>query len=328
MEVLLAAPRSFCAGVERAVDMVENALRVHGPPIWVRRQIVHNAHVVTRLEALGAIFVDELDQIPDGATVVFSAHGVAPAVRAEAARRGLHVIDATCPLVAKVHAEARRFAARGDTVLLIGHDGHDEVEGTLGQIPGIRLVGDVADAATVEVDDPRRVAYLTQTTLAAGETAAIVGTLRDRFPGLAGPAAGDICYATTNRQEAVAAIAAASDVVLVVGSANSSNSQRLVEVARRHGTPAHLIEDAGEIRSEWVDGVRTVGLTAGASAPPHLVAEVIAALGPDTVTEHRVTDENVTFVLPPALRDPGSPGYRPGTHPGAAPGLRERQSFR
>ncbi|MFD1373327.1 4-hydroxy-3-methylbut-2-enyl diphosphate reductase [Actinoplanes sichuanensis] len=328
MEVLLAAPRSFCAGVERAVDMVENALRLLGPPVWVRRQIVHNAHVVTRLEALGAIFVDELDQIPDGATVVFSAHGVAPVVRAEAARRGLHVIDATCPLVAKVHTEARRFAARGDTVLLIGHDGHDEVEGTLGQIPGIRLVGDTADAAAIEVDDPRRVAYLTQTTLAADETAAIVGTLRDRFPELTGPETDDICYATTNRQRAVAAIAEASDVVLVVGSANSSNSQRLVEVARRNGTPAHLVEDAGQIRSEWVAGVRTVGLTAGASAPPHLVDEVIAALAPEIVTEHRVTDENVTFVLPQALRDPGAPGYRPGTHPGATPGSRERQSLR
>jgi 4-hydroxy-3-methylbut-2-enyl diphosphate reductase len=330
MEVLLAAPRSFCAGVERAVDMVENALRRHGPPIWVRRQIVHNAHVVARLEAAGAIFVDELDQIPDGATVVFSAHGVAPAVRADAGRRGLHVIDATCPLVAKVHTEARRFAARGDTVLLIGHAGHDEVEGTLGQVPGIRLVGDVATAGTVPVEDPRRVSYLTQTTLAADETTAIVDALRDRFPGLAGPDTDDICYATTNRQEAVAAIAAACDLVLVVGSANSSNSSRLVEVARRHGTPAHLIEDAAGIRPEWLDGVRTVGLTAGASAPPHLVDEVIAALGPEAVTEHRVTEENVTFLLPPELRDPHPgtrPGYRPGIHPGATPGAGERQSF-
>jgi 4-hydroxy-3-methylbut-2-enyl diphosphate reductase len=319
MEVLLAAPRSFCAGVERAVDMVENALHRHGPPIWVRRQIVHNTHVVARLEAAGAIFVDELDQVPEGATVVFSAHGVAPAVRADAARRGLHVIDATCPLVAKVHTEARRFTARGDTVLLIGHAGHDEVEGTLGQVPGIRLVGDVAAAGTVDVDDPRRVSYLTQTTLAADEITAIVGALRDRFPEITGPDTDDICYATTNRQEAVAAIAAACDLVLVVGSANSSNSARLVEVARRHGTPAHLIEDATQIRTDWLDGVRTLGLTAGASAPPHLVDEVIAALGPDTVTEHRVTDENVTFLLPPALRDP-SPGTRPAYRPGSPPG--------
>jgi 4-hydroxy-3-methylbut-2-enyl diphosphate reductase len=302
MEVLLAAPRSFCAGVERAVDMVDQALHLHGPPVYVRRQIVHNAHVVARLEARGAIFVDELDQVPDGATVVFSAHGVAPAVRDDAARRGLGVIDATCPLVTKVHTEARRFAARGDTVLLIGHAGHDEIEGTLGQVPGIRLVSSAAEAATVEVANPRRVSYLTQTTLAADETAAVVGVLKARFPGLTGPDTDDICYATTNRQQAVAAIAASCDVVLVVGSANSSNSQRLVEVARRHGTPAHLIEDAGEIRPEWLAGVRTVGLTAGASAPPHLVDEVITFLGPDRVTEHRVADENVTFLLPPTLR--------------------------
>jgi 4-hydroxy-3-methylbut-2-enyl diphosphate reductase len=302
MEVLLAAPRSFCAGVERAVDMVDQALHLHGPPVYVRRQIVHNAHVVARLEARGAIFVDELDQVPDGATVVFSAHGVAPAVRDDAARRGLGVIDATCPLVTKVHTEARRFAARGDTVLLIGHAGHDEIEGTLGQVPGIRLVSSAAEAATVEVANPRRVSYLTQTTLAADETAAVVGVLKARFPGLTGPDTDDICYATTNRQQAVTAIAASCDVVLVVGSANSSNSQRLVEVARRHGTPAHLIEDAGEIRPEWLAGVRTVGLTAGASAPPHLVDEVITFLGPDRVTEHRVADENVTFLLPPTLR--------------------------
>jgi 4-hydroxy-3-methylbut-2-enyl diphosphate reductase len=302
MEVLLAAPRSFCAGVERAVDMVDQALHLHGPPVYVRRQIVHNAHVVARLEARGAIFVDELDQVPDGATVVFSAHGVAPAVRDDAARRGLGVIDATCPLVTKVHTEARRFAARGDTVLLIGHAGHDEIEGTLGQVPGIRLVSSAAEAATVEVANPRRVSYLTQTTLAADETAAVVGVLKARFPGLNGPDTDDICYATTNRQQAVTAIAASCDVVLVVGSANSSNSQRLVEVARRHGTPAHLIEDAGEIRPEWLAGVRTVGLTAGASAPPHLVDEVITFLGPDRVTEHRVADENVTFLLPPMLR--------------------------
>jgi 4-hydroxy-3-methylbut-2-enyl diphosphate reductase len=302
MEVLLAAPRSFCAGVERAVDMVDQALHLHGPPVYVRRQIVHNAHVVARLEARGAIFVDELDQVPDGATVVFSAHGVAPAVRDDAARRGLGVIDATCPLVTKVHTEARRFAARGDTVLLIGHAGHDEIEGTLGQVPGIRLVSSAAEAATVEVANPRRVSYLTQTTLAADETAAVVGVLKARFPGLTGPDTDDICYATTNRQQAVAAIAASCDVVLVVGSANSSNSQRLVEVARRHGTLAHLIEDAGEIRPEWLAGVRAVGLTAGASAPPHLVDEVITFLGPDRVTEHRVADENVTFLLPPTLR--------------------------
>lgn len=299
MEVLLAAPRSFCAGVERAVDMVDQALRLHGPPVYVRRQIVHNAHVVAGLEARGAIFVDELDTVPDGAVVVFSAHGVAPAVRSDATRRGLDVIDATCPLVAKVHAEARRFAARGDTVLLIGHAGHDEVEGTLGQVPGIHLVEDVAAARSLEVPGAR-IAYVTQTTLAADETREIIDTLQSRYPEINGP--DDICYATTNRQDAVIAIAAACDLVLVVGSANSSNSLRLAEVARRHGTPAHLIEDAGEIRPEWLEGVSTVGLTAGASAPPHLVDEVITFLRPDRVTEHRVAEENITFLLPPTLR--------------------------
>ncbi|GAA1635968.1 4-hydroxy-3-methylbut-2-enyl diphosphate reductase [Actinoplanes couchii] len=302
MEVLLAAPRSYCAGVERAVGMVERALRLHGSPVYVRRQIVHNAHVVAGLEARGVIFVDELDAVPDGAVVVFSAHGVAPAVRAEAARRDLDVIDATCPLVAKVHAEARRFAARGDTVLLIGHEGHDEVEGTLGQVPGVQLISEISEIPDLRVPDPRRVSYLTQTTLAADETTAVVTALRAKFPDLSGPDTSDICYATTNRQEAVSAIAPACDLVLVVGSANSSNSVRLVEVARRHGTPAHLIEDAGEIDPGWLDGVHTIGLTAGASAPPHLVDEVITALNPARVTEHRVTDENITFVLP------GKPG--------------------
>ncbi|WP_045746947.1 MULTISPECIES: 4-hydroxy-3-methylbut-2-enyl diphosphate reductase [Actinoplanes] len=309
--VVLAAPRSFCAGVERAVDMVEQALRLRGAPVYVRRQIVHNTHVVTGLEARGAIFVDELDEVPDDATVVFSAHGVAPAVRTEAADRGLDVIDATCPLVAKVHTEARRFAARGDTVLLIGHAGHDEVEGTLGQVPGIRLVQDVAEAREVAVGDPRRVSYLTQTTLAVQESDAVVDELRARFPELAGPDTDDICYATTNRQEAVAAIADECDLVLVVGSANSSNSLRLVEVAQRRGVDAYLIEDAGDVRPQWLDGVRAVGLTAGASAPPHLVDEVIArlaGLGPVTVTERRTSEENIVFVLPPSLRPAGGDG--------------------
>ncbi|HWS35385.1 MAG TPA: 4-hydroxy-3-methylbut-2-enyl diphosphate reductase [Actinoplanes sp.] len=302
MEVLLAAPRSFCAGVERAVDMVDRALRLHGPPVYVRRQIVHNAHVVAGLEARGVIFVEELDAVPDGAVVVFSAHGVAPAVRAEAARRELGVIDATCPLVAKVHTEARRFAARGDTVLLIGHPGHDETEGTLGQVPGLQLVSRISDISDLEVADARRVSYLTQTTLAAEETGAVIDALRARFPDLSGPDTADICYATTNRQEAVTAIAARCDLMLVVGSSNSSNSLRLVEVARRHGTPAHLIEDATEIRPEWLHDVHTVGLTAGASAPPHLVDEVITALAPTRITEHRTAEENITFVLPNPLR--------------------------
>ncbi|GAA2559861.1 4-hydroxy-3-methylbut-2-enyl diphosphate reductase [Winogradskya consettensis] len=304
--VVMAAPRSFCAGVERAIDMVDQVLRQRGAPVYVRRQIVHNAHVVAGLQDRGAIFVDELDDVPDGSTVVLSAHGVAPAVRAEAGRRDLDVVDATCPLVTKVHSEARRYAARGDTVLLIGHDGHDEVEGTLGQIPGqIRLVQDAGEARTVTVPDPGRVSYLTQTTLAADETGAVIDALRDRFPDLAGPDTDDICYATTNRQEAVTAIADRCDLVLVVGSANSSNSQRLVEVAARRGTPAHLIEDASRVRPEWLVDARTIGVTAGASAPPHLVDELVAALGglgPLTVTEHRTSEETVTFVLPPALR--------------------------
>jgi 4-hydroxy-3-methylbut-2-enyl diphosphate reductase len=301
--VLLAAPRSFCAGVERAVEIVEHALAGRGRPVYVRKQIVHNAHVVAGLETRGAVFVDELDEVPRGATVVFSAHGVSPAVRAEAARRGLDVIDATCPLVTKVHTEARRFATRGDTVLLIGHGGHEEVEGTLGEAPEqTLLVEDVAQAWAVTVPDPERVSYLTQTTLAVDETAEILGVLRSRFPFLKGPASDDICYATTNRQRSLSAVAADADLVLVIGSANSSNSVRLVEIARRGGTPAHLIDDASGIRPEWLEGVRTVGLTAGASAPPRLVEEVVAALGPVTVLERETATETIRFTLPPAVR--------------------------
>jgi 4-hydroxy-3-methylbut-2-enyl diphosphate reductase len=305
--VLLASPRSFCAGVERAIEIVEHALAQRGRPVYVRKQIVHNAHVVADLEARGAVFVDELDEVPPGATVVFSAHGVAPAVRSQAGKRSLRVIDATCPLVTKVHNEARRFAARGDTVLLIGHAGHEEVEGTLGEAAGSTvLVQDVAAARTVEVPDPARVSYLTQTTLAVDETAEIVEALRARFPALRGPGSDDICYATTNRQRALTAVAADADLVLVVGSANSSNSVRLVELARRGGTPAYLIDDAGGIRPEWLEGVRVVGLTAGASAPPRLVEEVVAALGPDTVVERMTATESIHFTLPAAVR-PGSP---------------------
>jgi 4-hydroxy-3-methylbut-2-enyl diphosphate reductase len=297
--VLLASPRSFCAGVERAIDVVRDLLDERGGPLHVRKQIVHNAHVVAELEAAGAVFVDELDEVPGGSTVVFSAHGVSPAVRADAEARGLEVVDATCPLVAKVHAQARRFAGRGDTVVLIGHAGHEEVDGTLGEAPGSTvLVESVADVARVRVPDPRRVSYLTQTTLSAHETAEIVAALRARFPALRGPAGADICYATTNRQDALAAIAADADLVLVVGSANSSNSVRLVELARRAGTPAHLVEDAGAIDPAWLDGVAVVGLTAGASAPPGLVDEVVAALGrrgPVAVQERRVTEETVRF---------------------------------
>jgi 4-hydroxy-3-methylbut-2-enyl diphosphate reductase len=304
--VLLASPRSFCAGVERAIVVVERLLDRRGGPVYVRKQIVHNSYVVAYLTARGAVFVDELDAVPDGATVVFSAHGVSPAVRSEAAGRGLEVIDATCPLVTKVHAEARRFAARGDTVILIGHVGHEEVEGTLGEAPErtvlVQTAGEVAD---LEVADPARVSYLTQTTLAVDETTEIIQALRARFPALRGPASEDICYATTNRQLALKAIAAQSDLVLVVGSANSSNSLRLVELARRRNTPSYLIDGPGDIRPEWLNGVGVLGLTAGASAPPRLVDAVIAALaelGPVTVVEHETTRESVHFTLPPAVR--------------------------
>jgi 4-hydroxy-3-methylbut-2-en-1-yl diphosphate reductase len=304
--VWLASPRSFCAGVERAIAVVEQLLKARGGPIYVRKQIVHNTHVVADLEARGAVFVDELDGVPDSATVVFSAHGVSPAVRAEAASRGLETIDATCPLVTKVHAEARRFAARGDTVVLIGHAGHEEIEGTLGEAPDQTiLVQSVDDVAELAVADPQRVSYLTQTTLAVDETTEIIQALRARFPALRGPASDDICYATTNRQHALQAIADQSDLVLVVGSKNSSNSLRLVELAQRHGTPSYLIDDPGDIRAEWLDRVEVVGVTAGASAPPKLVDAVIAALfelGPVTVVEREITRENIRFALPPVLR--------------------------
>jgi 4-hydroxy-3-methylbut-2-enyl diphosphate reductase len=300
--VLLASPRAFCAGVERAIDIVELALQRYPRPVYVRRQIVHNAHVVADLERQGAVFVDELDEVPDGTTVLFSAHGVAPAVRDEAARRGLNVIDATCPLVAKVHTEARRFAARGDTVLLVGHEGHDETEGTLGEVPGrIHLVQNIEEAERIRVEDPDKVAVLLQTTLAADDAAETVSVLRRRFPLIESSPTDDICYATTNRQQAVKDIAADSDVVIVLGSENSSNSKRLVEVAQRAGAKAHLADDASQIRPEWLHGKRTVGITAGASAPPNLVDEVVAmlrALGPVDVDERVVAAENVRFTLP------------------------------
>jgi (E)-4-hydroxy-3-methyl-but-2-enyl pyrophosphate reductase len=302
--VLLAAPRSFCAGVERAIDVVRDLLAEQGVdevvgPLHVRKQIVHNAHVVAELEAAGAVFVDELDEVPAGATVVFSAHGVSPAVRAAAAARDLRVVDATCPLVAKVHAEARRFATHGDTVVFIGHAGHEETEGTLGEAPRATvLVETVEDVARIRVPDPDHVSYLTQTTLSVHETAEIVAALRARFPTLRGPGSADICYATTNRQDALAAIAEDAELVLVVGSTNSSNSVRLVELARRAGTPAHLVEDAAAIDPDWLAGVAVVGLTAGASAPPRLVDDVLAALGrlgPVHVEERRVARETVHF---------------------------------
>ncbi|GAB2464139.1 4-hydroxy-3-methylbut-2-enyl diphosphate reductase [Jatrophihabitans fulvus] len=300
--VLLASPRSFCAGVERAIDIVERALQRYPHPVYVRRQIVHNAHVVSDLEHRGAVFVEELDEVPDGATVVFSAHGVAPAVRDEAVRRELSVVDATCPLVAKVHAEARRFAGRGDSVLLIGHDGHDETEGTLGEVPGrIQLVQTPADAATVEVGDPQRVSFLMQTTLALEEASETVDVLRRRFPALQSSATDDICYATTNRQQAVRDIAADCDLVIVVGSRNSSNSLRLVEVAERLGAAAHLVDDATDLDPRWLEGAGRVGITAGASAPPHLVDEIVGtlrALGDVHVDERVSATEQITFSLP------------------------------
>ncbi len=300
--VVLAAPRSFCAGVQRAIDVVELALQRYPHPVYVRRQIVHNAHVVAELRRQGAVFVEELDEVPDGSTVVFSAHGVAPAVHAEAERRQLTVIDATCPLVTKVHNRARRFLARGDTVFLIGHAGHDETEGTMGQAPGqITLIENAAEAERVTVEDPTRVALLMQTTLAVDEVADTVEVLQRRFPQIKSANSDDICYATTNRQQAVSAIADEADVVIVLGSGNSSNSLRLVEVAERHGAPAHLIDDVTELRPEWLTGRTSVGITAGASAPAHLVDEVIAALGalgPLEVVERVITNEGVAFALP------------------------------
>jgi 4-hydroxy-3-methylbut-2-enyl diphosphate reductase len=305
-KIILAGPRSFCAGVERAIEIVERVLERHGAPVYVRRQIVHNAHVVGSLADRGAVFVEELDEVPDGSVVVFSAHGVAPAVRAEAARRGLDVVDATCPLVAKVHTEARRFADQGYQVVLIGHAGHDEVEGTLGEAPGIvTLAETAADVARLWPADESRVAYLMQTTLAADEARSVEEALRERFPAVRGPGSDDICYATTNRQQAVAAVAADADLVLVVGSANSSNSLRLVETAQRTGSPAYLIEDVGQIQLGWLAGARVIGLTAGASAPPALIDEVIASLrglGHVEVSERVVATESVTFTLPKEVR--------------------------
>jgi len=305
-QVLLAGPRSFCAGVERAIEIVERALERQGEPIYVRKQIVHNTRVVGDLESRGAVFVDELDQVPDGATVVFSAHGVSPAVRQDASRRGLAVIDATCPLVSKVHAEARRFAADGYTVALIGHAGHEEVEGTLGEAPSSTvLVQTPEDVAALRPRDGERVAYLMQTTLSMDEAAQVSGALRERFPAVRGPGSDDICYATTNRQVAVRAVAAESDLVLVAGSANSSNSVRLVEACERNGTPAHLIDSAADIELGWLTGVSTVGLTAGASAPPAVVEEIISALaglGPLSVSERVTTTESIRFGLPKEVR--------------------------
>ncbi|WP_433559823.1 4-hydroxy-3-methylbut-2-enyl diphosphate reductase [Pseudonocardia xinjiangensis] len=300
--VELAEPRSFCAGVERAIEVVDRALVRFGAPVYVRRQIVHNAHVVRGLESRGAVFVQEVEEIPRGAVAVLAAHGVAPAVRDQARVRDLSVIDATCPLVAKVHTEVRRYSDRGNTVFLIGHSDHEEVEGTVGEAPDdVVVVEDVAAARTVQPRDAARVAYAMQTTLAVDEAEEIADVLRGRFPGLAGPRRDDICYATTNRQRAVRAVAATADLVLVVGSPNSSNSRRLAEVAGRDGVPAHLVDDVGELDLRWLAGVQRVGVTAGASAPDHLVDDVVSCLsglGPVTVTTATTGTESITFTLP------------------------------
>jgi 4-hydroxy-3-methylbut-2-enyl diphosphate reductase len=301
-EVLLAGPRSFCAGVDRAVRIVERALQRFGAPVYVRRQIVHNSHVVRSLQLRGAVFVDELDMVPDGSIVVLAAHGVAPAVRRDAEARRLHVIDGTCPLVTKVHSEVRRFAAKGNTVVLIGHPEHEEVVGTRGEAPdSVVVVADVAAAARVQPTDPAKLAYVMQTTLAANEAEQTAAVLRERFPAILGPTQDDICYATTNRQAAVREVARRCELVLVLGSPNSSNSHRLVEVAQRCGPPAYLVDDVSAVDLRWLAGVRRVGITAGASAPPHLVDELVgclSGLGPMTVEEVKVVEENVQFTLP------------------------------
>lgn len=305
--VVVAAPRGYCAGVDRAVITVEKALEVYGPPVYVRKQIVHNRHVVETLESRGAIFVEELDEVPVGATVVFSAHGVSPAVHTEAAARGLKTIDATCPLVTKVHNEARRFAAQDIQILLIGHSGHEEVEGTAGEAPEhITLVEHPDDVPGVEVVDPAKVAWLSQTTLSVDETWATVSRLREKFPALMDPPSDDICYATQNRQSAVKQIAAGTDLVIVVGSQNSSNSVRLVEVALEAGAKAsYRVDNASEIDPAWLAGVNSVGVTSGASVPDELVQGVLGLLtehGFPPAVEEVLTEENLVFALPPELR--------------------------
>ena len=303
--IILAKPRGFCAGVDRAIETVNAALTLYGAPIYVRKEIVHNRHVVDELRAKGAVFVEELAEVPDGATAVFSAHGVSPAVRQDAQQRRLRVIDATCPLVTKVHVEAGRFAREGCTIILIGHEGHDEVIGTMGEAPqAIRLVGSVAEATRIEVPDPSRVAVITQTTLSVDDTRDILEALKRRFPQLTLPPKDDICYATQNRQMAVKRIVKDADLVLVVGAQNSSNSLRLVEVAQQSGKPAHLIDSVQAIQPAWLEDVQTVGLTSGASAPEHLVQDVVRYLermGARLVEEWDVVPESVNFGLPPEL---------------------------
>jgi len=306
-KVVLAAPRGYCAGVDRAVQTVERALDLHGAPIYVRKEIVHNKHVVEELSARGAIFVEEETEVPEGEMVVFSAHGVAPAVHDNAERRRLRTIDATCPLVTKVHVEARKFAADGYTIILNGHEGHEEVEGTTGEAPeNIILVQTAEEVDELEVPDPERVAFITQTTLSVNETAEIIARLREKFPAIASPKSDDICYATTNRQIAVKQLARECDLVLVIGSTNSSNSNRLVEVAREHGAASHLIDNHAEVQEQWLEGVETVGITSGASAPEELVeslVELFRERGAEEVSELRTVHEDVRFMLPKEIRD-------------------------
>lgn len=301
-EILLVRPRGFCAGVERAIAIVELAIEKFGAPVYVKHAIVHNRHVVERLQSMGAVFVEELKDIPKGARAIYSAHGVSPAVREEAGRRELAVVDATCPLVTKVHTEARRFAAEGRTIFLIGHRDHVEVIGTMGEAPDHMIViGSVEEAESVEVESPEHVAYLTQTTLSLDDTQAILEALRRRFPGLKGPRKDDICYATQNRQNAVQAMVGEADVILVVGSEHSSNSNRLAEVARSRGVPAYLVESHAQLDPEWLNGARCIGVTAGASAPEEVVQELVTCLARDhgaTVREIEVVAENVSFPLP------------------------------
>jgi 4-hydroxy-3-methylbut-2-enyl diphosphate reductase len=306
-KLLLAAPRGYCAGVDRAVQTVERALELHGAPVYVRKEIVHNKHVVEELRKRGAVFVDELDDsVPEGAVTVFSAHGVSPAVHSEAQRRNLNTIDATCPLVTKVHREALKFAADGYTIVLIGHDGHEEVEGTMGEAPEhIVLVETEADVDALEIEDPDRLAYVSQTTLSVDETAAIIARLRERFPNIVGPRTDDICYATTNRQAAVKQMAVHCDLVLVIGSRNSSNSNRLVEVAREHGAEAHLIDNEAQVEESWLEGKDVVGISSGASAPELLVQRLVQFFrdrGTEDVEEFDVVHEDVRFMLPKTIR--------------------------
>jgi 4-hydroxy-3-methylbut-2-en-1-yl diphosphate reductase len=304
--VLLAAPRGYCAGVDRAVETVEHALNLHGAPIYVRKEIVHNKHVVRELEKRGAIFVDEETEVPEGEMVVFSAHGVAPSVHENAAKRNLRTIDATCPLVTKVHVEAVKFAEEGYTIFLIGHEGHEEVEGTTGEAPeNIVLVQTEEEVEGLEPADPDRTAYITQTTLSVDETTAIIEALKRKFPNITGPKTDDICYATTNRQQAVKALAKECELVLVIGSTNSSNSNRLVEVAREHGAASYLIDNHLQVDEAWLEGVETVGITSGASAPEELVARLVQLFrdrGVTDVAELTTVQEDVRFMLPKQIR--------------------------